>query len=590
MKELRAPASMSATTLAVPSWNATYPLSGINRAAGNGEWVIYDALSNDRSSHQSDLLFTFAPSGNGPFTLTAADTTLGKDKTVTVPQNGFVLAVNTAYAKPSLTASLREQFRAGLTVTLGGHTPGVAPSYTTHELLPSALSKWTKDSTMTIEQSGGAQVFYNTDGLYPKADYTFAGGLTVDPSSMMLHYDYMLEKKLSTSLILNFQNGKSMTLQPYFEGATVNLKSGDADGDDVRRTGKCALSAMKIPADCFNADGTVTLKSIRIYASGAANKKLYLYRLALTTDRSAVGDTVIPQNETLLTDAFAPQTAQRGTVTYDNGTLTVTSEEADGYELVLNVNRRVDIASLKNWVMDLDSDVRFDVKLLCTTSADDTYYGLVSDFWPELCDARDGNFIPAGSYQTALNLKSCFTWNNVLPADGYTTVKQVKVILGGAGTVTLRALQIANTAETARFEDGVQTTIVTPQSTVESDRYRLENGLVQGIDGGTSVDTFLSHLQTNTALTLYNGDTVVTSGLVTTGMTLQSDIASWTLIVTGDVNGDGKASTVDGRTIVLAVLKVTSLNEAQTLAADFDGNGAMNTTDVRELLKASISG
>ncbi len=590
MKDLRTPASMSATTLAVPSWNATYPLSGVNRAAGNGEWVIYDALSTDRGSHQSDLLFSFAPTGDGSFRLTAADTTLGKDKTVSVPQNGFVLAVNTAYAKPSLAASLRDRFRAGLTVTLGGHTPGVAPSYTTYDLLPSAVSKWTKDNTMVIEQRDGAQVFHNTDGLYPKADYVFAGGLTVDPTSMVLHYDYMLEQSLSTSLILNFPNGKSMTLQPYFEGATVNPKSGDADGDGVRREGKCALSAMKIPADCFNADGTVTLKSIRIYASGAANKTLNLYRLALTTDRSAVGGAVVPQNETLLTDAFAPQTAQRGTAVYDNGTLTVTSEEADGYELVLNVNRRVDIASLKNWVLDLDSTVRFDVKLLCTTSADDTHYGLESDFWPELCDARDGAFIPSGSYQTALNLKSCFTWNNVLPADGYTTVKQVKLILGGKGTLTLRALQIANTTEPVRFEDGVQTTVTTPQSTVESDRYLLENGLVQGIEGGTSVDTFLSHLRANTALTLIERGAVVTSGLVKTGMTLQSDIASWTLVVKGDVNGDGNASTIDGRTIVLAVLKVTSLNEAQMLAADFDGSGGMNTTDVRELLKASISG
>ena len=45
--------------------------------------------------------------------------------------------------------------------------------------------------------------------------------------------------------------------------------------------------------------------------------------------------------------------------------------------------------------------------------------------------------------------------------------------------------------------------------------------------------------------TIYSGSTKVTSGLVGTGMTAVSSSATVTIVVTGDVSGDGKITITD---------------------------------------------
>ncbi|MBR5134027.1 MAG: hypothetical protein IKV35_00335, partial [Clostridia bacterium] len=315
MRELATPSALYATNITVPSWGASFNISDINRTAGNGEWILYDSRNTSSPSHDQSMLFAFSPTGNGTYQLTACNTEIGRSKSLATPSGGFVLAVNVAGGTASWIRSLREHFRVGLAVNLNNHTPGTAPQHKSTNLLAPSVGSYTRESTIVVESSGSSHVFYNTDGLYPKADYTYPSALTVDPTSSVLYYDYMVEKGLSVSIILIFQNNRSITVQPYFEGGSVSEKSGDLEGDGVRRAGKIDISAMNIPTDCVNADGTVTLKKIRIYASGTANKKLYLHSLAVTTDRSPVGDAVIAQSMPL---------------TGDNITVT-TSSEAGGY-------------------------------------------------------------------------------------------------------------------------------------------------------------------------------------------------------------------------------------------------------------------
>ncbi|MBQ3094252.1 MAG: metallophosphoesterase, partial [Clostridia bacterium] len=162
MQELKTPLSMYSTNIAVPSWGGTYNISGINRATGNAEWVLYDALNTAAPTHEQDMLFAFSPAGGSSYKLTASNTALGEEKSLAVPSGGFVMAVNTCYAKPTLVQSITSKFTSGLTVTLSGHTPGVAPQYTTRSLLAPSVGDYTRESTITITQSGGAHVFYNT--------------------------------------------------------------------------------------------------------------------------------------------------------------------------------------------------------------------------------------------------------------------------------------------------------------------------------------------------------------------------------------------------------------------------------------------
>ncbi len=590
MRELTTPLSMYSTNITVPSWGGVYNVSGINRAAGNAQWVLYDSLNNTSSTHEWEMLFAFSPAGGSSYKLTASNTALGEEKSLSVPSGGFVLAVNACYAKPTLIQSVAAQFTNGLTVTLNGHTPGVTPQYTTKSLLAPSVGDYVRESTITVKQSGGAHVFYNTDGLYPRADYTYSPSVTVDPSSTVLYYDYMVESGLNTHICLYFDNG-SVLAHHYFEGGNVDAKSGDLVGDDVRRTGKIDLAAMNIPEECFNADGSLTLRKIRIYASGAADKKLYLYNLAFTTDRSPVGDTVIGQAIPLLGDDLTVITsAEAGGFIYDNGALTITSESVSGYAVTLDLGSRADITSLKNLLMNVTSTVPFDIQLLCTTAAEDARYGLVSDFWPNLCEALDGGYIPAGDYTGAQDLYSCFAWNKVLPADGITTVRQVKFVLNGKGTLHVEALQLANTDTFGRFEDGVYLAVSTPTATLESDVYTITDAYVQGVAANTKVATLFENLRAGVSLTVSeNGNAVSDDATVKTGMTLTMGDRSWTLVVAGDANGDGVVNTLDARLILKSTMQSSLLNEAQKIAADFNQSGGVNTSDVRDLLRAMMN-
>ncbi|MBQ3068783.1 MAG: metallophosphoesterase [Clostridia bacterium] len=591
MRELTTPSSMYATNITVPSWGGVYNISGINREAGNGEWVLYDALSTVSSSHEHDLLFAFSPVSGSTYRLTASATALGEAKSLAVPTGGFVLAVNTCYAKPTLVQSVCSRFTSGLQITLNGHTAGVTPQYVTKSLLAPSVNSYTRDSTIVVTQSGTSHVFYNTDGLYPKADYTYSPSVTADPSSMVLYYDYLLEAGLNTNITLYFNNG-SVLVHHYFEGGSINAKSGDLEGDNVRRTGKIDLASMNIPDECFNSDGTLTLKKIRVYASGAASKKLYLHSLALTTDRSPVGGAVIPQSVPLLGKDCAVLTpSATGGYVYDNGTLTVSSEAADGYAVALTLEKPVCITSLKNLLVDVTSSAPFDIQLSVTTSADDARYGLVSEFWPNLCEALDNGYIPAGSYRGAFDLHSCFAWNKVVPADGMTTVKQIKFVLNGAGTLQVKALQLSNTTAFGRFEDGQYQAGSTPSSALTSDVYTVTDTHIDGVAAGTTVSQLTANLNTVASVTvLDNGEAVSPSAVVTTGMTLSDGHTTRTLVVTGDLTGDGRVNTTDARMVLMYALRGTDADDTAKLASDYDRNGIINTGDVRDMLRASLLG
>ena len=62
------------------------------------------------------------------------------------------------------------------------------------------------------------------------------------------------------------------------------------------------------------------------------------------------------------------------------------------------------------------------------------------------------------------------------------------------------------------------------------------------------------------------------------------------IAVRGDVNADGKVSTLDVRAMLAASLSGSdTLTAAQRAAGDLDKSGAMNTIDVRTMLKEFVA-
>lgn len=73
--------------------------------------------------------------------------------------------------------------------------------------------------------------------------------------------------------------------------------------------------------------------------------------------------------------------------------------------------------------------------------------------------------------------------------------------------------------------------------------------------------------------------TAKTSGAVGTGDTIKVGDESYTVVVRGDISGDGRISAVDYIHLRLAIIKIRALTKAQEFAADADGDGKVDSDD-----------
>lgn len=104
---------------------------------------------------------------------------------------------------------------------------------------------------------------------------------------------------------------------------------------------------------------------------------------------------------------------------------------------------------------------------------------------------------------------------------------------------------------------------------------------------GVSPSTSVSAMN-RAGYTIYNGSTKVTSGLVGTGMTAVSSSATVTIVVTGDVSGDGKITITDVVKLQKSVVGSGSLSGAYAKAADINGDGKVTITDVVQAAQVTV--
>lgn len=104
-----------------------------------------------------------------------------------------------------------------------------------------------------------------------------------------------------------------------------------------------------------------------------------------------------------------------------------------------------------------------------------------------------------------------------------------------------------------------------------------------GVSPSTSVSAMNS-----AGYTIYNGSAKVTSGLVGTGMTAVSSSATVTIVVTGDVSGDGKITITDVVKLQKSVVGSGNLSGAYAKAADINGDGKVTITDVVQAAQVTV--
>ena len=87
---------------------------------------------------------------------------------------------------------------------------------------------------------------------------------------------------------------------------------------------------------------------------------------------------------------------------------------------------------------------------------------------------------------------------------------------------------------------------------------------------------------------MYDGRAEVVSGNVGTGMIAVSGSTSLTIVVTGDVNGDGRITITDVVKLQNYVASAGSLQEAAMKAADINGDGRITITDVVQAAQVTV--
>ena len=104
-----------------------------------------------------------------------------------------------------------------------------------------------------------------------------------------------------------------------------------------------------------------------------------------------------------------------------------------------------------------------------------------------------------------------------------------------------------------------------------------------GIAPQTSVKTL-----NDSGYTVYDGKKEITSGYVGTGMTAVDGSSSLTIVVTGDVTGDGRITITDVVKLQNYAAGAGDLNEAALKAADINGDGRVTITDVVQAAQVTV--
>ncbi len=119
----------------------------------------------------------------------------------------------------------------------------------------------------------------------------------------------------------------------------------------------------------------------------------------------------------------------------------------------------------------------------------------------------------------------------------------------------------------------------------DSAAYRIERTLLTGVKPSTKVSTLVNQFESlNLEVLDHNGNKITGNTRVGTGATIKlykdgklSD--TLTVVVPGDLTGDGVMDTTDYMRAKASMLGTVKLSDAAARAADVDGNGTADTTD-----------
>lgn len=126
---------------------------------------------------------------------------------------------------------------------------------------------------------------------------------------------------------------------------------------------------------------------------------------------------------------------------------------------------------------------------------------------------------------------------------------------------------------------------------ITSDSYTIEKEVVSKIAPNTTVSNFKANVKTQPKEIIIKdkeGNILNNDDIVATGMTLEVGKLRFTLIVTGDIDGNGKLGATDLAKIKLHLIESEELSGILLKAADMNGDGKISATDLAQMKLALI--
>ncbi|MBQ5837618.1 MAG: hypothetical protein IIW39_02990 [Clostridia bacterium] len=321
--------------------NGSFAIDGVNSKVGNGNWVVFDrdcdeSVLNKATGNKHNVVIVFAPCGDGRYAVTEIFNGSAEAKNAIIPEKGFALVINTAYSTSYFKKSIDKTFFIGKQAMIYGFEPETGFVLKGESIISNDPADWKAPSpTLKLETTEGGLTMWNTDGLWPDMRYVYSEALVVDPKESLICYDFYMEQSSQASFVVQLVNGKYFKLNSYFENASISSGSGDVKGEGKSLVGTVDLSVIEMDPSCLNSDGTLSIKSLQIYVSGDAGKKITLYEMRLieandiedfVPEDFLVPDEDVSSDTSHLTDVSSEASDETDAIqeSDDNGTVLIT--------------------------------------------------------------------------------------------------------------------------------------------------------------------------------------------------------------------------------------------------------------------------
>lgn len=130
---------------------------------------------------------------------------------------------------------------------------------------------------------------------------------------------------------------------------------------------------------------------------------------------------------------------------------------------------------------------------------------------------------------------------------------------------------------------------------ITSNKYTIDadKKYISRVTPKINITTFKSNIESNVSYKMYskNGEIILNDDkvIVATGMKLKTETQEYTIIVKGDIDGNGKISINDVVKCNLYTINIKAPDEIEKMAADVNGNGKVTITDLVKIKLASLN-